>query len=120
MRLRNLFVVVALVAGGGWAWLFAPHFLDEVRMKDCAAQAVTNWVAWNDVDRARREFDTEAQRRGLPDSLGSALCEFEEEDDDRIVDCAWEVDVTIPIVDQTRRLGFHVREVAAPDGRLRD
>jgi len=120
MRLRNLLLVAVIAAAAGWGWLFGPHYIDHVRMQDCAAQAAATWAAWNSEQRARGDFTYQASRRGLPDTLGIEVCDFRTEDQDRVVECDWSVDVTIPVIEHTRRLSFHVRKAAAPDGRMRD
>ena len=120
MRLRNLVAFVVVVAAIGWMVLFFPHYVDKVKMDDCATQAVTDWAAWNNEAQARSKFNKNARARELPEHLGLELCEFLREDENFVVECAWSVDVTIPVVDETRRLNFTVRPVAGPDGRLVD
>ena len=120
MRLRNLVALVVVVAAIGWMVLFFPHYVDKVKMEDCATQAVTDWAAWRNEEQARSKFRKNARARDLPEHLGLELCEFLREDENFVVECAWSVDVTIPVVDETRRLSFTVRPVAAPDGRLLD
>lgn len=118
MRFLTVVLIVALAFALGWAWLFGPYWMDYFRMKDVAGSAVLSWAAF-DERKGHLELETELRRREIPDYFRADSCRFYKEPGDvKVVDCAWAVDVVIPVVAQTRRLSFQVKQSATKDGRL--
>lgn len=120
MRLTSFLLLVVLAVGLGWCWLFLPYYIDAWKMEDVAGTAVLSWA---NINRARGEgvLKHGLKDREIPDYLTPENCDFYEEADGlKTVDCAWFVDVTIPVADQTRRLQFRVVKSASRDGRLVD
>ncbi len=118
MKIGTFVLLVLAVLAGGWLWLFFPHYIDQVKMADCAGQAAATWASFNDEGRARRKFEAQTKSRDLPGTLGIELCDFEHPPGRFVVNCHWTVDVRIPVVDVWRRLSFQARESATPDGHL--
>ncbi len=120
MRFLTLVLILAAAAGAGWVWLFGPYWIDAYRMNDVAGSAALSWAAF-DEPRGRMELAQELRRREIPDYVTPDQCRFYLEPGDlKVVDCAWTVDVYLPVVDQTRRLSFQVVKSATPDGRLEE
>ena len=118
MRFLTVVLVIALAFAVGWAWLFGPYWMDYYKMKDVAGSAALSWAAF-DERKGHLELEMELRRREIPDDFRADSCRFYKEPGDvKVVDCAWAVDVVIPVVAQTRRLSFQVKQSATKDGRL--
>jgi hypothetical protein len=118
MRIVSLLLLVAALAGIGWAWLFGPYWIDYYKMQDVAGSAVLSWAAFDET-RGRMQLVEQLRHREIPDYITLDACRFYEEQGAlKVVDCAWTADVYIPLVDQTRRLFFQVKKTATRDGRL--
>lgn len=118
MRFLTVVLIVAAVAGAGWAWLFGPYYVDAWKMQDVAGTAVLSWAAFDET-RGRMELADQLRKREIPDYLTPDACKFYKEPGEvKVVDCVWTVDVYLPVVDQARRLSFQVTQAASTDGRL--
>lgn len=117
MRFLTFVLLVAALAGAGWVWLFGPYWVDYYKMKEVVGSAALSWAAFNEP-RGRQELAYGLRQREIPDYLTPEACTFYVENGDKVVDCAWTVDVVIPLVDDARRLHFQVIEAATADGRL--
>ncbi len=118
MRFTTIVLVVAVIAGLGWAWLFGPYYVDAYKMNDVAGTAVLSWAAF-DEPRGRIELADQLRKREIPDYLTPEACRFYMEAGNvKVVDCQWTADVYLPLVEQARRLSFQVKKSAGTDGRL--
>lgn len=118
MKFLTLVLILAAAAAAGWAWFFGPYYVDAFKMEDVAGSAALSWAAF-DEQRGKMELAEELRRREIPDYLTPDACKFYKQNgDEKVVDCAWTVDVYLPVIDQTRRLAFQVVQVANTDGRL--
>lgn len=120
MRLSSFLLLLAALAGVGWAWIFGPYYVDAWKMEDVVGTAVLSWANLNRA-RGEEELASGLRDREIPDYLNPQACDFYEEGSGfKTVDCAWFVDVHVPVVDQTRRLKFRVVKTANRDGRLEE
>jgi hypothetical protein len=118
MRFLTYVLIVAALAAGGWVWFFGPYWIDSYKMQDVVGSAVLSWAAF-DEGKGKAELAAELKRREIPDYLTPDACSFYLESGGvKVVDCAWTVDVYLPLVDQARRLSFQVVKSAGTDGRL--
>ncbi|MDP2305379.1 MAG: hypothetical protein Q8P18_05085 [Pseudomonadota bacterium] len=118
MRVLTMVLIVAALAAAGWAWLFGPYWVDYFKMQDVAGSAVLSWAAYDET-RGRSELAEQLKFREIPDYLTPDACRFYiEAGGIKVVDCAWTVDVYIPLVEEARRLSFSVVQSASTDGRL--
>lgn len=120
MRWTTFLLLLAALAGLGWCWLFGPYYVDAWKMEDVAGSAVLSWANYN-KGKGEQELARGLRDREIPEYLTPQACDFYEEPEQvKTVDCAWFVDVQIPVVDQARRLKFRVVKSASRDGRLMD
>lgn len=120
MKLFTVLGILLVLVAGGWAFFFGPYYVDSLKMEDVAGSAALTWVAFDEA-KGRAELAEQLRRREIPDYFTPESCRFYgAPGDQKVVDCAWTVDVYLPVVDQTRRLSFHVKKTASADGRLVD
>lgn len=118
MRWMTILLVVAALFAAGWAWLFGPYWIDYYKMQDIVGTTTLTWAAF-DEPRAHSELAEGLRKREIPAYLTPEACSFYMEAGGlKVVDCAWAVEVAIPVVDQRRRLAFRVKKSASTDGRL--
>ncbi|MDP2312754.1 MAG: hypothetical protein Q8P41_07600 [Pseudomonadota bacterium] len=118
MRFLTYVLIALVAAAGGWAWFFGPYWLDYYKMEDVVGSAVLSWAAFNE-NKGKMELAEGLRKREIPDYLTPDACRFYQEGGGvKVVDCAWTVDVYLPLVDQARRLNFRVIQSAGSDGRL--
>lgn len=115
--LLRLVLVVGLVLGLGWGYLFGPHYLVKYKMEEIVASAAMTW-ANSDLERGKYELEHRFETDEIPEYLPTDKCDFYEETDIKWVDCKWYVDVYIPVVGQVRRVRFQEIQGASRDGRL--
>ena len=118
MRWMTIVLAIAAVVALVWAWLFGPYWLDYYKMQDIAGSATLSWAAF-DENRGHMELADGLKKREIPAYLTPEACSFYTEAGGvKTVDCAWAVEVVIPVVEHRRRMSFRVKKSASTDGRL--
>ena len=115
--LVRIVLVVGLVLGVGWAWLFGPAHVVSYQMQEIVSSAALTWANAG-LDRGKQELAQRFEDEEIPEYLPTDKCDFYEETDVKWVDCKWYVDVYIPVVGLVRRLRFQEIHGASRDGRL--
>ena len=114
----RLLVVVGLVLGAGWVYLFGPAYLVKYKMEEIVSSAALTW-ANNTLEKGKYELEHRFETEEIPEYLPVDKCDWYEENDEKWVDCKWYVDVYIPVIGQVRRVRFQEKQGASRDGRLK-
>lgn len=119
MKFLSVVLIVAAIIGAGWAWFFAPYYIDAWKMQDVVGSSALSWAAFTE-NKARIQLHDEMRRREIPDYLTEDKCTFYEDVGDvKVVDCDWYVDVYPPLM-SPRRVRFRVARAADSSGHLEE
>lgn len=120
MYLRMFFglvLVVGVIVGAGWVWLFGPYYWDDFKMQNCVGDAVLTWSNLG-LEKGKEQLRMSMEERSIGDEIDrNDNCRFYEEEDQKVVECEWEVIVDVPGVG-LRKIKFDKYAAATRDGRL--
>ena len=121
MRLLTFVLILAAVLALGWAWLFGPYWIDYFKMKTIVGTAALSWSAY-DMERGKRELAHLLRAEHIPEYLTPDACKFYEAkiNQEKTVDCAWTVEVAMPLHLEPRRLHFSIIEVVNAEARVEE
>ena len=109
--------VVLMTLLGATIALFAPVFLDDRALDRIVAVVALDWRDFG-RDRAHERLLVELDRSGIGPWVGDSTCTLTERDGVRSVDCAWQTEVAIPLVNRRVPLAFESHAAVDVDGRL--
>jgi predicted ATP-dependent serine protease len=119
--LKRILVALAMLpvaAGAMLLGLVGPYVLDDQRLDAAVAAVALDWRDFGlEKARTRLQYELDHQRIGLQVSDDS--CQMAEEGGTRIVHCAWDVDVAVPVVGSVIPMAFESHAEIAADGDLR-
>ena len=95
-------MLIGVIIGLGWTWLYLPHYIEWFKMDDVVKTTALTWTAF-DQTRANVTLKNEMEHREITDVIPDD-CSFADSTDLKTVSCAWKVDIEIPLVGQHRRL----------------
>jgi len=87
------------------AVMLGPYVLDDRKLDAIVKVVALDWRDFGE-ERARGRLEVELDRRSVGNQVRDEDCRFEHQGDDRIVQCAWTVQVHILLLDRTVPLSF--------------
>lgn len=115
MLVQGALLLMVLV-GIGWAAFYGPHWIEYAYMQDVVKTGALTWGSFS-LDKARVQVHDEIARHEIEDVVIED-CEFTEATGSKTVTCRWVVDITFPVIEQTRRLRFNLSESVDASGNL--
>lgn len=95
-------LLIGVILGIGWGVFYLPHYIEWYKMDDVVKTSALTWTAF-DQTRAQNTLRDELAHREITDVVEED-CSFSDGTQLKTVTCRWRVDITIPLVNQTRRL----------------
>ncbi len=87
------------------AVMLAPYVIDDRKLDAIVKVVALDWRDFGE-ERARGRLEVELDRRSVGHQVRDEDCRFEKQGDDRIVRCAWTVQVEVLLLDRTFPLSF--------------
>jgi hypothetical protein len=101
-------LLVILAIGGYFANVFVPPYWTHQEMRQLTESVALDWAALN-RGKAERRIGEEFRRKEVPNYIADDACKLEERGPNKIVSCAWAVDVFYPPTDYYKTLSFTTR-----------
>lgn len=105
VNVLGVILVLLLAVGAGWAWLFGPYFWDYQVMREATAAAAREWRSTESKDKGAFKLWHRLDNEGM-DYIFETECSFQQEGTNRMISCAWDVDVYYPGTSYYRTLSF--------------
>jgi hypothetical protein len=87
------------------AAVLGPYVLDDRKLDAIVKVVALDWRDFGE-ERARGRLEVELDQRSVGSQVRDEDCRFEQEGDDRVVRCAWTVQVEVLLLDRTFPLSF--------------
>jgi hypothetical protein len=100
------------------AAILGPYVLDDRKVDAIVKVVALDWRDFGE-EKARARLEVELDRRSVGSQVRDEDCELRKEGDDKIVRCAWKVDVEILALGRTVPLSFQSTARIEANGDLR-
>ena len=118
LRIGTLFAVACAMLLVVPAVMLGPYVLDDRKLDAIVKVVALDWRDFGE-ERARGRLEVELDRRSVGNQVRDEDCRFEHEGEDRIVRCAWTVQVEVLLLEKTFPLSFQSSARITPSGDMR-
>lgn len=96
----NLMLLLVVAGGIGVGYLFGIKWWHAQQMKEIARIVVREWHLSENKKVAEDRMTRELEQYGIPYYIPDGACELKVgESGNKLIDCGWQADVTIPVIE---------------------
>ena len=99
--------------------LYGPKWMDFLEMKEIARAAGAEWHVTENQKKAEDYYRQQLQERSMPYYIPDDACSFSKDDGFRYIECYWNADITIPLIEKTIENSYEFTTEVAGTGKVR-
>ena len=111
--------VIMLIMIGGTAALYGPKWFDFLEMKEIARASLAEWHVTDNEAKGKAYFAYELEARAMPLYIPDNACSFSKDGQFRYIECSWNADMEIPLVNKTIEHSYEFTTELAQTGKVR-
>jgi hypothetical protein len=115
VNVLGVLLVLLFIGGAGWAWIFGPYFWDYQVMREATAAAAREWRTAESKDKGVIKLWRRVEKEEMT-YIPETACSFQEEGTNRMIFCAWDVNVYYPGTEYYRTLSFSLDTTCDAEG----
>jgi hypothetical protein len=112
-----MFIIVIMV--GVAAALYGPKWMDFLEMKEIARASAAEWHVTDNMQKGQAYFALQLEQRQMPLYIPDNACSFSKDKQFRYIECYWEADIEIPLINKTIENSYEFTTELAGTGKVR-
>lgn len=112
-------MLIILIMVGIAAALYGPKWMDFMEMKEVARASAAEWHVTDNMAKSKTYFAIQLEERQMPLYIPDDACTFSKEKDFRYIECYWNADIELPLVNKTIENSYQFTTELAGTGKVR-
>ncbi|MDG1481570.1 MAG: hypothetical protein P8R54_18390 [Myxococcota bacterium] len=114
----SIMLIIVLMIGITAA-LYGPKWMDFMEMKEVARASAAEWHVTDNMAKGKVYFSIQLEERQMPLYIPDDACTFSKDQGFRYIECFWNADIEIPLIDKTIENSYEFTTEMAGTGKVR-
>ncbi|MFT5684638.1 MAG: hypothetical protein ACI8RZ_005582 [Myxococcota bacterium] len=114
----TVMLIIVIMIGVAVA-LYGPKWMDFLEMKEIARASAAEWHVMDNEEKGKAYFAIQMEERQMPLYIPNDACTFSKDKQFRYIECYWNADITIPLIDKTLENRYQFTTELAQTGKVR-
>ena len=112
-------MLIIIVMVGVAVALYGPKWMDFLEMKEIARAAAAEWHVTDNMAKGKAYFALQLEEREMPFYIPDNACVFSKEKNARYIECYWNADIEVPLIDKTVENYYQFTTEVSRSGKVR-